>query len=354
VWDDRKQRRHPAILHRAELTRRAAGAGFSRSAGTADTRPLGVHHGRQARRKVAIVTGAGAASAAASAPPRPGRLSVVVNDLGGSSAGEGADRSPADEVVAEIKKLGSDAVANYDNVASMEGGERMVKQALDTWGRLDILVNNAGILRDRMVFNMAEEEWDAVIAVHLKGHFTVTKHASLVFRQQRSGRIVNTSSESGLGNMGQANYSAAKEGIVGLTRTLALDLGHWRHCQRHPPRAGTGSPSRPNCARRWSARAAPFSATAPRAAAQSAISMMDELKPEMIAPCRLPLHRQGRQHHGRDFIVGGNEVTLMSLPTRERTIYREGGWTLDALDRIFPSTIGAGVKNPMPPQPPKE
>ena len=103
----------------------------------------------------------------------------------------------------------------------------MVKQALDTWGRLDILVNNAGILRDRMVFNMTEEEWDVVIAVHLKGHFTITRFASIVMRQQRSGRIVNTSSESGLGNLGQANYSAAKEGITGLTRTLALDLGKY-------------------------------------------------------------------------------------------------------------------------------
>ena len=172
--------------------------------------------------KVAIVTGAGRGIGRGEALLLASEgCRVVVNDLGGSSAGEGQDTSPADDVVAEIKKLGNDAAANYDNVASMEGGERMVKQALDTFGRLDILVNNAGILRDRMIFNMSEEEWDAVVAVHLKGHFTATKHAALVFRQQRSGRIVNTSSESGLGNMGQGNYSAAKEGIVGLTRTLA-------------------------------------------------------------------------------------------------------------------------------------
>ena len=103
----------------------------------------------------------------------------------------------------------------------------MVKQALDNFGRLDIVVNNAGILRDRMVFNMAEDEWDAVIAVHLKGTFNVTRDACVVFRQQRSGVIVNTSSESGLGNMGQANYGAAKEGIVGLTRTVARDMGRY-------------------------------------------------------------------------------------------------------------------------------
>ena len=131
--------------------------------------------------KVAIVTGAGRGIGRGEALLLASEgCRVVVNDLGGSSAGEGNDTSPADEVVAEIKKMGSDAVANYDSVASMDGGERMVKAALDTFGRLDILVNNAGILRDRMIFNMSEEEWDAVIAVHLKGHFTATstRHSS--------------------------------------------------------------------------------------------------------------------------------------------------------------------------------
>ena len=142
--------------------------------------------------------------------------------------------------MAEIVAAGGEAVANYDSVATMEGGERIVGTALDSFGRLDILINNAGILRDRMVFNMSEAEWDSVIAVHLKGHFTTTKHASIVFRQQRSGRIVNTGSESGLGNMGQANYAAAKEGIVGLTRTLALDLGRYGvTANAIRPRAGT-------------------------------------------------------------------------------------------------------------------
>ena len=178
--------------------------------------------------KVAIVTGAGRGigRGEALALAREG-VRVIVNDIGGSTTGEGSDQTPADEVVAEIKKMGGDAVANYGNVTSMEDGEKAVKQALDTFGRLDILVNNAGILRDRIIFNMTEEEWDAVIAVHLKGHFTITRFASMVFRQQRSGRIVNTSSESGLGNLGQANYSAAKEGITGMTRTLALDLGKY-------------------------------------------------------------------------------------------------------------------------------
>ena len=304
--------------------------------------------------KVAIVTGAGRGIGRGEALllAQEG-VRVVINDLGGSPAGEGKDTSPADEVVAEIKKMGGDAVANYDNVASMEGGERMVKTALDTFGRLDILVNNAGILRDRMIFNMAEEEWDAVIAVHLKGHFTATKHAALVFRQQRSGRIVNTSSESGLGNMGQGNYSAAKEGIVGLTRTLALDLGRYGvTANAIRPRAGTRLTLTPELrAAMERARAATAATGGTQPSAGDAISQMDELKPELVAPLVVFLCTDKAANiNGRDFIVGGNEVSLMSLPEKARTIYREGGWTLDALDRVFPGTIGSGVKNPMPAQ----
>ena len=308
--------------------------------------------------KVAIVTGAGRGIGRGEALLLASEgCRVVVNDLGGSPAGDGADTSPADEVVAEIKKAGGDAVANYDSVASMEGGERMVKQALDTFGRLDILVNNAGILRDRMIFNMSEEEWDAVIAVHLKGHFTATKHAGLVFRQQRSGRIINTSSESGLGNMGQGNYAAAKEGIVGLTRTLALDLGRYGvTANALRPRAGTRLTLTPELrAAMERARAAAAAGQATEASAQSAISQMDELRPEMVAPLVVFLCTDAAANiNGRDFLVGGSEISLMSLPDRERTIFREGGWTVEALERVFPSTLGAGVKNPMPPQAPKE
>ena len=307
--------------------------------------------------KVAIVTGAGRGIGRGEALllAQEGAR-VVVNDLGGNPGGEGTDTSPADEVVAEIKKLGSDAVANYDNVASMEGGERMVKQALDTFGRLDILINNAGILRDRMIFNMSEEEWDAVIAVHLKGHFTATKYASLVFRQQRSGRIVNTSSESGLGNMGQANYSAAKEGITGLTRTLALDLGRYGvTANAIRPRAGTRLTLTPELrAAMERARAVTAAGGGEPTSSGDAISQMDALKPELVAPLVVYLCTDRAANiNGRDFIVGGSEISLMSMPDKERTIYREGGWTLDTLDRVFPNTLGAGVKNPMPPQAPK-
>ncbi len=181
--------------------------------------------GERLKGKVALVTGAGRGLGRCHALALAAEgAKVVINDLGSALDGSGADKTPADEVVSEIKGMGGDAVSNYENVVSFEGAERMVKCALDSFGRLDILINNAGVLRDRMVFNMSEEEWDSVIKVHLYGHFNCARQASAVFRKQRSGRIVNTSSDAGLGNMGQANYSAAKEGIVGLTRTLARDL----------------------------------------------------------------------------------------------------------------------------------
>jgi NAD(P)-dependent dehydrogenase (short-subunit alcohol dehydrogenase family) len=182
--------------------------------------------------KVAIVTGAGRgigrahALALAEAGAR-----LVVNDLGGSLAGQGNDATPAQQVVAEIEAAGGEAVANGANVANFAQAEEMVQAALDAYGRLDILVNNAGILRDRMLINMTEDEWDAVIAVHLKGHFAPTRHAAAYWRERSKagdevrGRVINTSSPSGVfGNVGQANYGAAKAGIAGFTLIAAQEL----------------------------------------------------------------------------------------------------------------------------------
>ena len=179
--------------------------------------------------KVAVVTGSGRGIGRGIALLLAEEgAKVVVNDLGGSVDGEGASNTPAQEVVNEIKAKGGDAVANGDSVATMEGGENIIKTALDNFGKLDIVVAVAGILRDRMLFNMTEEEWDAVIAVHLKGTFSVVKPASILFRQQRSGKIIAFSSTSGLyGNSGQANYGAAKDGIAGLIRGIARDLGRY-------------------------------------------------------------------------------------------------------------------------------
>jgi len=153
---------------------------------------------------------------------------VVVNDPGVNPDGSGTDNGPAAQVVEEIKKAGGEAVANFADVSTMEGGESVIRTALDTWGRLDGLINLAAILRDRMIFNLNEDEWDDVIRVDLKGHFTTIKPASVLMRQQRYGRIVNYSSVSGLqGNSGQANYGAAKAGVAGLTRVAARDLGRY-------------------------------------------------------------------------------------------------------------------------------
>jgi NAD(P)-dependent dehydrogenase (short-subunit alcohol dehydrogenase family) len=182
--------------------------------------------------KVAVVTGAGRGIGRehALALARAG-AKIVVNDLGASLAGEGTDSGPADDVVREIEALGGEAVANGENVADFAGAKRMIDGAITAFGRLDILVNNAGILRDRMLVNMEEHEWDAVIEVHLKGHFAPTRHAAAYWRErskagdQLNARVINTSSPSGVfGNVGQVNYGAAKAGIVSFTLIAAQEL----------------------------------------------------------------------------------------------------------------------------------
>jgi NAD(P)-dependent dehydrogenase (short-subunit alcohol dehydrogenase family) len=181
--------------------------------------------------KVAIVTGAGHGIGRGHALELAAQgASVVVNDLGSSVDGTGSGRD-ADGTVALIEERGGTAVANYEDVADFAGAERMIAQAVDTYGKLDILVNNAGIVRDGMIFNMDEEAWDAVIRVHLKGTYAPTHHAAVHWRQRSkagdrvSGRVINTTSGAGLsGNVGQANYTAAKAGIVAFTLTCSLEL----------------------------------------------------------------------------------------------------------------------------------
>ena len=184
-------------------------------------------------RKVALVTGAGRGIGREEAMllAREG-AQVVVNDMGGSADGSGTDAGPAQQVVDEIVAAGGEAAANVDDISTWAGADALVSQAFDQFGRLDVVVNNAGILRDRLSFNMTEQEWDSVIAVHLKGHFAVARHAAALWRAQvkESGEpagaaIVNTASESGLyGNAGQANYAAAKAGIASLTLVMAREL----------------------------------------------------------------------------------------------------------------------------------
>src|SRR3954451_5500456 len=183
--------------------------------------------------KVAVVTGAGRGIGRAEALLLASEgASVVVNDLGGARSGEGNDSRPAQEVVEEIEAKGGKAVANFDNIADWKGGEALINQAIEHFGGLDILVNNAGILRDKMSFNMDESDWDAVINVHLKGHFVPSRFAASYWRQKSkesgdpvNAKVINTSSESGLyGNAGQLNYAAAKAGIAAMTIVLAREL----------------------------------------------------------------------------------------------------------------------------------
>ncbi|HEV2308998.1 MAG TPA: SDR family oxidoreductase [Acidimicrobiia bacterium] len=183
--------------------------------------------------KVAVVTGAGRGIGRAEALLLAAEgASVVVNDLGGERSGEGADQRPAQQVVDEIAAAGGKALANYDDISTWDGGAAFIQSAIDGFGGLDVVINNAGILRDKMSFNMAEDEWDAVIRVHLKGHFVPARHAAAYWRakSKESGQpvdaaIVNTASESGLyGNAGQLNYAAAKAGIAAMTIVLAREL----------------------------------------------------------------------------------------------------------------------------------
>ncbi len=190
----------------------------------------GINEGR-----VAIITGAGRGIGREHAILLASQgAKVVVNDLGGSMDGEGGDAGPAQEVVDEIEGMGGEAVANTDDISDFEGAKRLIDQAVDTFGGLDILVNNAGILRDRMLTNMTEAEWDAVIQVHLKGTFGPSRHAAAHWRQRskdgetNDARIINTSSPSGIyGNVGQTNYGAAKAGIASFTIIAAKELARY-------------------------------------------------------------------------------------------------------------------------------
>ena len=291
--------------------------------------------------KVAIITGAGRGIGKALALQLAEEgAGVVVNDAGVGPDGAGHDDGPAEQVVAEIKARGLTSVANYDSVATMEGGESIIKTALDSFGRLDILVNNAGILRDRMIFNMTEREWDDVIAVHLKGHFACVKPAAVLMRQQRYGRIINFSSESGLwGNAGQANYGAAKSGIAGLTRVVARDLGRYGvTCNAIAPRAmtrltATIPQQRPG--------AAPADAPRPE--------LLEQLAPDFVAPMVCYLAGDHAWNvNGQIFLVYAGTVALLNHPLPSRTIFKKGMWTLDELSGAVPQML-EGSRNPAPP-----
>ena len=296
--------------------------------------------------KVAIVTGSGRGigRGVAILMAREG-AKVVVVDPGAELDGSGGSIAFADSVVDEVRASGGEAVACYESVATMEGGEAIVQSALDNFGKLDIVVTCAGILRDRMLFNMTEQEWDSVIAVHLKGTFTVVKHAAFLFRQQRSGRIITFSSESGLiGNSGQANYGAAKSGIAGFTKVVARDMGRYGVTANSiAPRANTRMTSD-----------IPSAASQIRAAqGVAAIEGEDDLEsadPDDVAPFTVFLASDYASHvNGQTFLVYGGVVSLMSQPRPERSIFNgEERWDLDKLAPLARNYLTKGIDNPAP------
>jgi NAD(P)-dependent dehydrogenase (short-subunit alcohol dehydrogenase family) len=266
--------------------------------------------------KVALVTGAGGgigrdfALAMANAGAK-----VLVNDLGTSVKGEGASATPAQKVVEEIRAAGGMAAANGDSVAEWTSANRIVQAALDAFGRIDIVVNNAGILRDRFFFNMSVEEWKAVIDVHLNGSFYVSRAAAAHFKSQESGVYVHMTSTSGLvGNLGQANYSAAKLGIVGLSKSIALDMARYH--------------VRSNCIApfAWSRMIGSIPAETPEQ--QARVDKLKGMETAKIAPLAVYLACDAAKDvSGQIFAVRANEIFVMSQNRPLRSVHRDGGWT---------------------------
>ncbi len=289
--------------------------------------------------KVAAITGAGRGIGRGIAllMAKEG-AKVVVNDLGGDVSGVGVDRAPAQQTVDEIQSAGGQAVANVENIATMKGGESLVQTAVDSFGTLDILVNCAGILRDRMIFNMSEEEWDAVVAVHLKGHFCTIRPASALMRQKKSGRIINFSSGSALGAPGQPNYAAAKAGILGLTYSCANSLAKYGiTCNAIMPGAAT---------RMTDTIPANF-AQQMGLSTNSEEAQTSPMDPNNVAPIVVYLASDNAQKvNGQVFGASGYRIALYTHIVPEKVIYSQGPWNLDHLFKVFDSTLGDHLTPP--------
>lgn len=277
--------------------------------------------------KVVVVTGAGRGIGRGIAllAAQHG-AKVVVNDYGGDERGEGADDAPASEVVNTICEAGGKAVSDFNNVADYHSAERIIEGALKAFGRIDGVVNNAGILRDVIFHKITEEDFDSVIAVHLKGSFNVSRAVAPYFRNQNRGAFVHMTSTSGLiGNFGQSNYAAAKMGIVGLSRSIALDMS------RFNVRSNCLSPFA------WSRLIGTIPTNTPEE--QARVEKIKQMTPEKIAPLAVYLLSDAAAEvTGQIFGVRNNEIYLMSQPRPVRSVHNSEGWTPQSIaERVFPS-----------------
>ena len=285
--------------------------------------------------RVAIITGAGRGIGREHALLFAAEgAQVVVNDLGGGLDGSDQVASPAEEVVAEIQAMGGEAVANHDNVADWAGGQRLVQTALDTFGELHVLVNNAGILRDRVLVNLSEEDWDAVIRVHLKGHFVPSRHAATYWRERAKAgdpvkaSIINTSSTSGLlGNIGQSNYGAAKAGIAAFTVIIAEELG------RYGVRANAIAPA----ARTRMTESTP--GLSDHVVRPSDAAVFDVWDPANISPLVATLAMEDCAATGQTFFVQGGTVRRFQNWTMTDTLEKNDRWSVAELAGQLPTLL---------------
>jgi len=270
--------------------------------------------------KVAVITGSGGGIGRefALAFGRQGAR-VVVNDIGASLGGEGLDSRPAERVVDEINAAGGEAVANFDSVSDWQSAQSIVQTAIDTFGRIDVVVNNAGILRDRLFHKMRIDEWKAVIDVHLNGTFYVSRAAAPHFREQNGGAYVHIVSTAGLiGNIGQANYGAAKMGITALSRTIAIEM------TRYNVRSNCLSPFA------WSRMIDSIPTDTPEQ--QERVAKLQRMEAHKIAPLAVYLASDRADDvTGQIFCVRANELFLMSQNRPIRSVHRSEGWTAEAI-----------------------